>query len=141
MAISRLALFSLIALTLSASSVRHAGTLLAAGDNAVTARDLVVDPPTLINLGFEWFIDGDDNRNAVVEVAYRKAGSGDWKRAQPLLRLQGERIYNGAQLDVVSPNMFAGSILDLKPDTAYETRLTLSDPDGVEGEQEKRLTV
>ena len=137
----RLALVSLIALSLSGSSVRHAGTLLAAGDNAVTARDLVVDPPTLINLGFEWFIDGDDNRNAVVDVSYRKAGERDWKRALPLLRLQGERIYNGAQLDVVSPNMFAGSILDLEPDTAYEAQFRLSDPDGVSGETEKRLTV
>ena len=55
--------------------------------------------------------------------------------ALPLLRLQGERIYNGAQLDVVSPNMFAGSILDLEPDTAYEAQFMLSDPDGVSGEK------
>jgi hypothetical protein len=29
--------------------------------------------------------------------------------------------------------MFAGSILDLEPDTAYEARFVLSDPDGVSG--------
>ena len=29
-----------------------------------------------------------------------------------------------------TPNMFAGSILDLEEDTAYDVRLTLSDPDG-----------
>ena len=40
----------------------------------MTAGEFVVDPPTLINLGFEWFIDGDDNRNAAVDVSYRKAG-------------------------------------------------------------------
>ena len=136
----RLALVSLIGLLSSSSWYRPAETLLAADDNAVTARDLVVDPPTLINLGFEWFIDGDDNRNAAVDVSYRKAGERDWKRALPLLRLQGERIYNGAQLDVISPNMFAGSILDLEPDTAYEAQFMLSDPDGVSGESEKRLT-
>jgi hypothetical protein len=27
-------------------------------------RELVVEPATLINLGFEWFIEGDANRNA-----------------------------------------------------------------------------
>ena len=29
--------------------------------------------------------------------------------------------------------MFAGSILDLEPDTAYEARFVLTDPDGVSG--------
>jgi hypothetical protein len=109
--------------------------------NAVTAGEFVIDPPTLINLGFEWFIEGDDNRNATVEVSYRKPGEGPWKPALPMLRLQGERIFNGALLDVVTPNMFAGSILDLEPDTAYEARFVLTDPDGVRGEARKTITV
>ena len=46
----------------------------------------------------------------------------------------GERISANDRMDVISPNMFAGSILDLEPNTAYEVRLTLSDPDGVSGE-------
>src|SRR5262245_20529747 len=117
------------------------GAPRAADTNAVTAGEFLVDPPTLINLGFEWFIDGDDNRNATVEVTYRKQGASQWNRALPLLRLQGERIYNGAQLDVVSPNMFAGSILDLEPDTAYEAQFVLADPDGVRGESRKTVTV
>ena len=69
--------------------------------NRVRAGELVVDPPTLINLGFEWFIEGDDNRNAAVEVSYRKPGEAAWTKALPMLRLQGERITNGQQLDVV----------------------------------------
>ena len=48
-------------------------TLDSAETNPVAAGEFVIDPPTLINLGFEWFIDGDANRNAVVEVSYRKA--------------------------------------------------------------------
>ncbi len=109
--------------------------------DGVTAGRLVVDPPTLINLGFEWIIDGDDNRNAEVDVTYRRVGERDWKPALPLLRLQGEQIYNGAQLHVVSPNMFAGSILDLEPDTAYEARFVISDPDGVQGQARQTVTV
>ena len=109
--------------------------------NSIKMGELVVDPPTLINLGFEWFIQGDDNRTAAVEVSYRKQGDGQWKSALPLLRLQGERITQGQQIDVISPNMFAGSILDLEPGTAYEARFTVSDPDGVAGEKSKTVTV
>src|ERR687898_891663 len=58
----------------------------------VTPGDLIVDPPTLINLGFEWVIDGDGNRNAAVDVSYRKVGETEWKKGMPLLRLQNERV-------------------------------------------------
>ena len=113
----------------------------AAPQNAVVPVELVVEPPTLINLGFEWFIQGDDNRNAAVEVSFRKQGETDWSSALPLLRLHGERILVGAQFDVVAPNMFAGSILDLDPDTAYEARFVMTDPDGVVGEASETVTV
>src|SRR5579872_6480013 len=99
--------------------------------NKVKAGELVIDPPTLINLGFEWVIQGDDNRNAKVEVSYRKKGDKAWKTAMPLLRLQHERVYQGEGVfNVEMPNMFAGSILDLEENTAYEVKLALSDPDG-----------
>ena len=35
-----------------------------AGAARVTPGELIVEPPTLINLGFEWLIEGDVNRNA-----------------------------------------------------------------------------
>jgi hypothetical protein len=99
----------------------------------VTPGDLITEPPTLINLGFEWHIEGDSNRNAKVDVSYRKAGESGWKTGLPLLRLQGERVTQPNVFALVSPNMFAGSLLDLEPDTAYEARFVLSDPDGVSG--------
>jgi hypothetical protein len=99
--------------------------------NAVKAGELVIDPPTLINLGFEWVIQGDDNRNARVAVSYRRKGETAWKTAMPLLRLQHERVYQGEGVfNVEMPNMFAGSILDLEENTAYDVKLALSDPDG-----------
>ena len=86
--------------------------------NTVKAGELVVDPPTLINLGFEWVIRGDDNRNAQVAVSYRKKGDSAWQTAMPLLRLQHERVYQGEGVfNVEMPNMFAGSILDLQENT------------------------
>ncbi len=109
--------------------------------NAVSAVEFLIDPPTLINLGFEWFIQGDENRNASVSVTYRKKGETAWKDALPMLRLKEERVYMASQVDVIAPNMFAGSILDLEPDTAYEAQFVLADPDGVRGESRRTVTV
>ena len=103
------------------------------GAPRVTPGELIVEPPTLINLGFEWLIDGDANRNASVECPTGRPARATWKTGLPLLRLQGERVVQPNVFDLVSPNMFAGSILDLEPDTAYEARFVLSDPDGVTG--------
>ena len=117
------------------------GVAAAPRQDPVEPGEFVIENPTLINLGFEWFIRGDDNRNAKVEVSYRKQGETTWKQGLPLLRLQGERIYqNQGVFDVVSPNMFAGSILDLQPDTAYEARFVLSDPDGVRSQRKGTFT-
>jgi hypothetical protein len=113
----------------------------AAAQNGVVAGELVVEPATLINLGFEWLIEGDDNRNASVAVSFRARGDGEWWPALPLLRLHGERVYSESRVDVVAPNMFAGSILDLTPDTEYEARFVISDPDGVRGEAERTAVV
>ena len=109
--------------------------------NTVTAGELLIEPPTLINLGFEWFIQRDANRNASVAVTFRKQGETTWRPALPLLRLNGERVYSESRVDVIAPNMFAGSVLDLEPDTPYEVQLTLTDPDGVTGEAQRVVTV
>ena len=48
----------------------------------------------------------------------------------PLLRMGGEKI---SRAPYTVPDEFAGSIIDLQPDTEYEVRLTMKDPDGVSG--------
>src|SRR5262249_21367309 len=94
------------------------------GASGVQAGRFIVEPPTLICLGFEWEITGDDNRNASVDVMYRPAGAGEWKQALPLLRIGGERVFREAEhLDYTVPDGFAGSILDLDPNTEYEVHL------------------
>jgi hypothetical protein len=65
------------------------------------------------------------------------------------LRLQRESVIGGLPRDgsgehfnrYIAPNMFAGSILNLDPDTEYEARFVLSDPDGVKGKKEQIVTV
>ena len=118
------------------SSVRRH---FAAADKS-TAGEFITEPPTLISLGFEWRIDGDDNRNAQVAVTYRKQGEQAWKSGPPLLRIGNERINENA-LQYVTPNGFAGSVFDLEPATTYEARFVLSDPDGVEAERSGVVSV
>jgi len=109
------------------------------------AGDFSVEPPTLVSLGFDWKISGDDNRNASVDVTYRKKGETAWKKGLPLLRLQHEWVNGGppqasdnpllprTPFDYVVPNMFSGSILNLEADTEYECRFVMTDPDGISG--------
>jgi len=128
---------------------------VAAASDKVTALDIAIVPPTVISGGVDWQIHGDDNRNASVKVEYREVGSARWNDGLDLFRLQNEdmnafpggiatapnpsRGGRGALMmrpllvyDV--PNMFSGSLFNLTPDTEYEVRVTMSDPDGVQGE-------
>ena len=107
---------------------------LAFAQNATTPGTLAVDPPTLGAVGFVWPITGDDNRNAQVSVEYRAEGSADFKPALPLFRPES-RTFNWDNFNTPG-NVLAGSVFDLAPDTNYEFRLTLTDPDGGNSENE-----
>src|SRR5262245_49544114 len=61
--------------------------------NATTAGRFHVEYPTLLNLGFEWAIEGDANRNASVAVQFRPVGETKWRDALPLVRIGGENVY------------------------------------------------
>ena len=66
---------ALIAFPLMAGIASMTQPIAAApADATVTPGEFVVEHPTLINLGFEWHIDGDANRNASVDVSFRKQG-------------------------------------------------------------------
>ena len=121
-----------------------------------TAGEFTVEPATLLSLGFEWRITGDDNRNAHVDVTFRKKGEQQWHKALPLMRIQNEQIGvapagppgggRGGEaryplFKYTAPNMFAGSILNLEPDTEYECRFNIADPDGLSGPAEKTVSV
>jgi hypothetical protein len=111
-----------------------------AGDSTTTG-ELIIDPPTLMALGFAWPIEGDDNRDAHVSMSYRKKGGTEWLQGLDPLRLHNEETFLRGSLDYTAPNMFAGSLFDLEEGTEYEVRLSIQDPDGVKGEAEKNVTV
>lgn len=112
------------------------------GQNATTAGRFTVEHPTLWNLGFEWAIQGDTNRNATVSVEFRAVGETAWRKALPLVRVGGENIYRRREnLDYTVPEGFAGSILNLKEGTEYECRFQMGDPDGVNGQASQLVKV
>lgn len=90
--------------------------------------------PTIINLGVEWNIRGDDNLNGTVTVQFREKGTADWKQGMPLRRVPAGEIYGFKW-----GNKHSGSIFDLNPNTLYEIKLSLNDPDG--GSAEKIVEV
>jgi hypothetical protein len=92
--------------------------ILTAQSNA-SASGTLRSYSTISSIGLEWDLVGDADHDAAAAVEFREAGTAAWRSALPLVRVD----YDGS-------NMLAGSILFLDPDTAYEIRLTLSDPDG-----------
>src|SRR5438477_94312 len=80
-------------------------------ENNTVAGKFVVEHPTLLNLGFEWEIRGDANRNATVAVQFRAAGESGWRQALPLVRIGGENVYRRREnLDYTVPEGVAVSI-------------------------------
>jgi hypothetical protein len=117
---------------------------------STTSGEFITEPPTFISLGFEWRITGDQNRNAHVDVkfpedaaksngvrAFLSCAHRTSRSAYPPAPAGG-RGTDGCRaryplFKYTAPNMFVGSILNLEPDTEYECRFTLADPDGVTG--------
>lgn len=127
----RLTIFTLLLATISANA-----------QNATQAGKFTVEHPTLLNLGFEWAIAGDTNRNATVDVQYRAVGDAAWRNAMPLVRIGGENIYRRREnLDYTVPDAFAGSILNLQPGTEYECQFKMADPDGSTGQTQHTVKV
>jgi len=95
----------------------------------IVPGQFIVDPPTIENLGFRWYVEGDSNRNASVTVEFRKAGQSHWNQALPMLRVHHE-VVNQVYGPYRTGNLFASSVLFLEPETTHEVRFTMSDPDG-----------
>ena len=64
--------------------------------DSVQSVELVPELPTLHCLGYRWFISGDGNQNATVQVAFRQVGTEEWRNAMPLRRV--EVAYGTARL-------------------------------------------
>lgn len=111
--------------------------LLLADQPACTPEEVRTDStPNCVSI--EWDVTGDSDHDATCDVEYREAGSAQWKELLPLFRVDYRWWYHTEQAERPF-NMFAGSIMFLKPGTTYEVRLHLADPDG--GRATKILSV
>jgi len=137
-----------------ATALIASGAGAQSGEQATVVGTFSVERPTLKAAGFDWWIEGDANRNASVSLEYRRQGEEAWRKGMDLLRLHHEDVNAAAinnpppgnghpdnntvglrpPLYYRVPNMFSGSLFGLEPSTDYEARLTLRDPDGVRGE-------
>ena len=119
------------------------GSIQALAQNETIAGEVTAPYPTIINLAIEWKIQGDDNQNGIVKISFREKGTTAWREGMPLRRIPaGENKTLLPLLQTVPGypdfkwgNKHSGSIFDLKPNTAYEIRLKLEDPDGGSVEQ------
>src|SRR5438093_7635947 len=100
-------------------------TCRARADDVLHPGAVNLDRPTLVALGVQLLISGDDDHDAQVAVRYRVAGSPDWRDAMPLFRVHPESVVGRTV-----PEQFAGSIFDLSPGTTYDVELHAIDPDG-----------
>ena len=104
----------------------------ATNDHAFACPDPVLgiiearaDRPTLMTLGVQVLITGDEDYDATIAARYRADGEVSWKDALPLYRVRPEVV---ADHDV--PEQFAGSIFDLRPGITYQIELHVTDADG-----------
>jgi hypothetical protein len=98
------------------------------GDKASQPGEPVAEPATFHSLGVRWAVRGDANSDAVIGVRYRRSAETAWREGLPLVRTDPGSV--SEENRVAGGWLFAGSIVDLAPDTEYEVLLTLTDPDG-----------
>ncbi|MEZ0263462.1 MAG: hypothetical protein ACAI43_01950, partial [Phycisphaerae bacterium] len=109
---------------------------------ATTPGELTVQPATIHCAGFVWDITGDADRDCTVKVAYRKTAaapnSSPWTEGPPFIRCESWPSADPKYPFEIGQRL-AGSIFHLAPDTEYEVRLTLADPDGGAAEKIVKL--
>jgi hypothetical protein len=97
----------------------------------IEVGDIEFDPSTIHTIGLSLpVLGGDENYDAAVRVFYRPEGGSRWEEALPLQRVRPDTLSRAVPSAFAIPEQFAGSIFDLAPDSAYEIRLMIDDPDG-----------
>src|SRR5437867_5508536 len=86
----------------------------ALADDVLHPGSVNLDRPTLVTLGVQLLVSGDDDHDAQVTVRYRVAGTPDWRDAIPLFRVHPESVVGRTVLE-----QFAGSLFDLSPASTY----------------------
>jgi len=100
--------------------------------NAIYASNGVISSDVDYNATFEHIgvhvsIVGDNNLNSTLQIDYKLQGTMSWESGATTMRAHPQLKIDGSNLNL---NFHAGSVLFLMPNSEYNIRLTLSDPDG-----------
>ncbi|KPK99342.1 MAG: hypothetical protein AMK75_06645 [Planctomycetes bacterium SM23_65] len=96
----------------------------------IPADGISFDPPTLHCIGVRWFVKEAEHPEAKLDVSYRRKDGIAWKSAMPLRWVETAALQERKPPEGTS--LYAGSIFNLTPDTAYDVRLKLRDKTGRE---------
>lgn len=105
--------------------------LVEQGGGSQQTDNLTVDG-LILNSTFEHIsahlnITGDDNHNSNVTFEYRLLGETSYQLSSQVMRAFPEMVVDGAALN---ENFHAGSAMFLNPNSWYDLRITVNDPDG-----------
>ena len=104
---------------------------LLAAQETCTPGELRSDcKPTCISI--EWDVTGDSGHDAGCAVQYREKGAAEWKKALPLFRVNYRWWYHTDEAECPF-NMFAGSIMFLKPGTMMRSSLPSGSTPAISG--------
>jgi len=101
----------------------------------ISPGEFVAELPTFHCLGYRWLVSGEGASRGRVTVEYRRRGTDEWSRSMDLFRVDRRGMPSPPP---AGTELFAGSILDLRPDTEYDVKLTLLADGNVVAE--KRIT-
>ncbi len=87
----------------------------------------VIWTPTFEHMGVHLNLTGDDNMNSTMTIEYRLTGTDLYLPGAITMRATPESIVNGSPLNM---NFHAGSAMHLMPNSSYDFRITVTDPDG-----------
>lgn len=112
----------------------------------VTIGTLVLDGQVITAFGFLVPITGDDNLDATATLEYKPTAGGSYVFAMDLIRVNPQYsspISQGQSIvpHPANPPSLVGILTGLTPDTSYDIRVTVSDPDGEIGATIQTLTV
>ncbi|WP_103866522.1 immunoglobulin-like domain-containing protein [Aquimarina sp. I32.4] len=103
--------------------------------NNVTPQTISAES-TYENIGIVWSITGDNDMDSKLTIEYKASSSSTYLPTYRTMRANPNSNIDGSLLGL---NHHAGSIVGLTPNTSYDIRLSITDPDG--GGKTENITV